>query len=343
MPNVTVHLALAERLMAAWERDPPRRPLPTDDPTVRNAFVQGSFGPDIGYFPGGDPFLSDLAHYVRAGDLTRELARSAETERERAYALGWLAHVLADQAIHPLVGEAAAELETGRRGGFLGISEDLTAHVRVEVGLDAYVSERRPELRERRTRAVFDRRSVGFLADAYRRTYDLEIDPSLLLASHHAAVRMSNHALATIGALGSALAPDDGTDPTSDETRRASHLLRGGRRVVERTLEVVRAGFGHESMPLAFLALVPPAPWLVRAVDEVARSFPSRFGSVLEGGLDDLPNFNLDTGREQGDPGSPCAERAHQRLRAMTVRGRGGATAVREAPVRYSGGAGPAW
>lgn len=342
MPNVTLHLALADRLMERWEGDPRRAPVATDDPTIRNAFVQGSFGPDIGYFPGGDPFLSDLAHYVRAGDLTRALMRSAGNERERAFALGWLAHVLADQAIHPLVGEAAAELETGRRGGFLGISESLAAHVRVEVGLDAFVSERHPGLRDRRTRAVFDRRTVGFLGGAYLETYGLEIDPSLLLASHHAAVRMSNHALATIGALGSMLGPTGEAAPMS-----------GGRWVFERTLEAVREGFGLEPMTLAFLSLVPPPEWLVHAVDEVVRAFPSRFRALLEGGLDELPNVNLDTGCVQGAPGSPCAERAHERLEALggrtTVEAASrpasapGSAPVRRRPVRYSGGAGRSW
>lgn len=327
MPNVTLHMVLADRVLERWERTPSNAPFDTADPGARNAFFQGSFGPDIGYFPGGDVFLSDLAHYVRAGDLTRALVRSAGTERERAYAWGWLTHVLGDQAIHPLVGEAAAELGTGRRGGFVGISEDRTAHVRIEVGLDAHFSERHPGLRDRRTTAVFDRRGVRFLAAAYREVYGLEIDGPLLLASHLAAVRMSNHALAAIGVLGSALtsAPRSGAP-------------RGGRRVLERALAAVREGLGQESMVLAFLNLAPPSPWLVRAVESVVESFPDRFASYLGPGLGDLPNFNLDTGRIQVDgPGSACAERTHRTLE----RAGGSATpdAVRNGapPARYSG------
>lgn len=327
MPNVTLHLVLADRVLERWERASREAPFDPADPGARNAFYQGSFGPDIGYFPGGDAFLSDLAHYVRAGDLTRTLVRSASTPRERAYALGWLTHVLGDQAVHPLVGEAVGALETGERGGFVGISDDRTGHVRVEVGLDALFSERHPELRDRRMRAVFDRRSVRFLARAYRATYGLEIDPSLLLASHHAAVRMSNHALAAIGVLGSAVASSED-----------SGTLRGSRWVLEQALAAFRDGLGRDSMILAFLNLVPPADWLVEETERVVEAFPDRFAAFAGPELDELPNFNLDTGRiQEAGPGSPCAERAHLVLERI------GGAGVRRAgpnggpPARYAG------
>lgn len=307
MPNVTLHLRLADRTLDHWAREPHTAPFDPVDPVTRNAFFGGCFGPDIGYFPGSDPFLSDLAHYVRAGDLTRALVRRAGSDPERAFALGWLTHVLADQAIHPLVGEAAAELRTGKRGGFVGISENRTAHVRVEVGLDALISRRHPELRRRRTTPVFDRRTVRLLRDGYRDTYSLDFDTSLLLASHHAAVRMSNHALATIGVLGEVLT----AGPRSAAVRR-------GRRVLERILTTVRSDFGGESMILAFLNLVRPSRWLVRGVEEIVAGFPERVEAHLAHGLEALPNYNLDTGRVQAvSPGSRCADRTHRRLERM--------------------------
>lgn len=327
MPNVTLHLVLADRVLERWEEAPASAPFDPRDRTARNAFYQGSLGPDVGYFPGGEVFLSDLAHYVRAGDLTRALVRSAATERQRAYAWGWLTHVLGDQAIHPLVGEAAGELRTGRRGGFVGVSEDRTAHVRIEVGLDALFSERNPELRDRRTTAVFDRRGVRFLAGAYREVYGLEIDGSLLLASHHAAVRMSNHALAAIGVLGSALAsaPESGT-------------LRSGRWILEQALSAVRDGLGRESMILAFLNLAPPSSWLVREVEALVESFAERFETYFGPGLDELPNFNLDTGRIQANgPGSRCAERTRRALERAGGYADPGAGRNGAGPVRYSG------
>lgn len=336
MPNVTLHLVLADRVLERWKRDPSNAPFDAADPDSRNAFRQGSFGPDIGYFPGGDAFLSDLAHYVRSGELTRTLVNRAETPRERAYAWGWLSHVLADQAVHPLVGEAVGGIETGERGRFVGISEDRTGHVRVEVGLDAHVSESRPDLRDRRTTPVFDRPGVRFLTDAYRTTYGLEIDPSHMLGSHHAAVRMSNHALSTIGMLGSAMTSgvlgSDAPGPSADGVPGRT----GG--MLEHALVAVQEGLGKESMILAFLNLRPPSDWLVHEVERVVESFPDRFEAYARSGLAELPDFNLDTGRAQeSGPGSVCAERTHRILGRMGGFDSGEAMRSGARPVRYSG------
>ena len=335
MPNVTLHLVLADRVLDGWERAPSKAPFDPSEPGVRNAFHQGAFGPDIGYFPGGDAFLSDLAHYVRSGLLTRILVERASTERERAYAWGWLSHVLADQAIHPLVGEALAGLETGQRGGFVGISEDRAGHVRVEVGLDAHFSQRHPHLRRRRTTPVFDRPGVRFLGDAFREAYGLEIDPSHLLASHHAAVRMSNHALSTIGILGSAM--KSGVLGTGAPVPPGNGGARGDGGLFGEALVAVQEGLARDSVILAFLNLVRPAGWLVRRVEEVVEAFPDRFQAHVDGGVDELPDFNLDTGRIQDDgPGSLCAERARRALESMTGSGASGAGRALK-PVRYSG------
>ncbi len=306
MPNVTLHLLLANRVLDAWDGAPADPPFDLERAESRNAFRQGAFGPDIGYFPGADPFLSDLAHYVRSGDLTRALVRKAESERERAYAWGWVTHVLGDAEIHPLVGEAVAHFLHGERGGFVGVSEDRTTHVRVEVGLDAAVSDAHEGLRSWVGRPVFNAATVEYLAAAYRDTYLLDVDPSLFMASHATAVRMANRALATIGTLGSAQAADDVA------------AVRGARWALEQALAVVREGMDQESMLLAFLNPVPPAPWLAEGVRKAVERFPERFFEVYPDGIARLPNFNLDTGRiEDGESGTPCGRSAAARLEAL--------------------------
>jgi len=326
MPNVTLHALLADRVLEDWARRPGAAPFDAGDERLRNAFLQGAFGPDIGYFPGGDRFLSDLAHYVRSGDLTRALVGLAETPSERAYAWGWVTHVLADQAIHPLVGEAAGEVVHGRRGEFVGISENRTAHVRVEVGLDAWVSRRNPRLRARSCEPVFDRRTVGYLRDAYLKAYALEVDPTHLLTSHLCAVRMSELALGTIGILGSTF-----------EVENGGETLQGTRWVLEQILAVVHQGMDRESMTLAFLNLVPPRPWLRTSVEEIADAFAGRFREAYEGGLDALPNYNLDNGRAQEDGVS--TPRAEEALRSLTDLGGAGLQPPENGrpPARYRG------
>ena len=227
MPNVTVHTVLAERVLERWTEEGDA-PFDTGDPELRNAFYQGSWGPDLGYFPGGHPFFSDLAHYVRSGELTRELVETARTPRERAFAWGWVTHVLGDQAVHPLVGRAVHEHLHGSRDGFVEAHREKPTHVRLEVGLDAFFSHRHPHIRRVTPAPVFDRVSVGWLGRAYRNTYGLEIDPELLLASHLAATRMSRRALRAIGAMAPVVGSPSLPGPVRALARVVKRALRGG-------------------------------------------------------------------------------------------------------------------
>lgn len=326
MPNVTLHLVLADRVLDVWTRSPARAPFEPDDRAAVNAFRQGALGPDIGYFPGSDPFLSDLAHYVRSGDLTRALVGAARNSRERAYAWGWATHVVADAEIHPLVGEAVGHLLQGRRGRFVGISDDRTSHVRVEVGLDAAYAARHPGQRVRTGEPVFNRDTISYLGRAYRETYALEVDPALLMASHATATRMANRALGAIGVLGTAQAAEEAVP------------VRGARWALEQALAVVREGLDQESMLLAFLNPVRPVDWLLDEVDEISEGFPDRFGRVYPDGIDELPNYNLDTGRiEVEGAGTLCARRAVRRLEDLVGVGFSPDGNGRR-PARYPGG-----
>src|SRR5437667_8406122 len=48
----------------------------------------GSIVQDMGYYPYGRPFFSDLTHYVRSGDFIQGLLRDAQDLAEYAFALG---------------------------------------------------------------------------------------------------------------------------------------------------------------------------------------------------------------------------------------------------------------
>ena len=97
MPGVTLHFLVAQRILDRWRIRDATAPFDLDRPDAVNAFFHGSIGPDLGFFPGGARILSDLAHCVRTGALTNDLVRHARTPVERAYAWGWMSHVLADR------------------------------------------------------------------------------------------------------------------------------------------------------------------------------------------------------------------------------------------------------
>lgn len=61
----------------------------------------GSVIQDLGYYPFGVKFFSDLLHYVRSGDFVERMVADARTLDEYAFALGALAHYEADRTGHP--------------------------------------------------------------------------------------------------------------------------------------------------------------------------------------------------------------------------------------------------
>jgi Zinc dependent phospholipase C len=61
----------------------------------------GSVIQDLGYYPFGSHFFSNLLHYVRSGDFVETLLADARNVNEYAFALGALAHYAADNTGHP--------------------------------------------------------------------------------------------------------------------------------------------------------------------------------------------------------------------------------------------------
>jgi len=61
----------------------------------------GSVIQDLGYYPFGNHFFTNLMHYVRSGDFVEALVRDARTIDELAFALGAMSHYAADTTGHP--------------------------------------------------------------------------------------------------------------------------------------------------------------------------------------------------------------------------------------------------
>jgi hypothetical protein len=57
---------------------------------------------DLGYYPFGAKFFSNLLHYVRSGDFVEALLRDAQDVNDYAFALGALGHYASDNNGHPI-------------------------------------------------------------------------------------------------------------------------------------------------------------------------------------------------------------------------------------------------
>jgi hypothetical protein len=99
----------------------------------------GSLVQDLGYYPHGSRFFSDLTHYVRSGEFVRTLLRDSQNLDEYAFALGALAHYSADDDGHRAVNRAVPLLypNLGKKyGSVVTYEDDPVAHLKTEFGFD---------------------------------------------------------------------------------------------------------------------------------------------------------------------------------------------------------------
>jgi hypothetical protein len=100
----------------------------------------GAIIQDMGYYPHGSHFFSDLTHYVRSGDFVMALLRDAKDLDGYAFALGALAHYAADNDGHEIgVNRAVPILYPKLKkkyGDVVTYEEDPLAHVKTEFGFD---------------------------------------------------------------------------------------------------------------------------------------------------------------------------------------------------------------
>lgn len=100
----------------------------------------GAIIQDMGYYPHGSHFFSDLTHYVRSGDFVLALLRDSQDINGYAFALGALAHYAADNEGHLIgVNRSVPVLysKLGKKyGAVVTYEEDPLAHIKTEFGFD---------------------------------------------------------------------------------------------------------------------------------------------------------------------------------------------------------------
>ncbi|MFZ0806686.1 MAG: zinc dependent phospholipase C family protein [Candidatus Sulfotelmatobacter sp.] len=99
----------------------------------------GALVQDMGYYPFGNKYFSDLTHYVRTGDFVVALIQEAQTPNEYAFALGALAHYASDNCGHPAI-NAAVGMEfpslKKKYGNVVTYEDSPKSHIRAEFGFD---------------------------------------------------------------------------------------------------------------------------------------------------------------------------------------------------------------
>jgi len=277
---------------------------------------------DMGYYPFGHKFFSDLTHYVRTGDFVSNLFNEARTLDEYAFAIGALSHYLGDtighaEAVNP--GTAIEFPNLGKKyGPNVTYDESPHAHVRTEFGFDI------DELSKHRLAPPAYLKRVGFnvprklVERAFRATYGIDAHEIIgrahpALRSYQRAVRsfIPSFAEAEIVLHRHQFVPD----VHNEEFERYTH------RVAETSFErhwqkaFKEPGFGAHLLagviwvlpkigPASLLAIkIPNAEtqdWYVRSVNDTV----DRYEAVINGLKGDgkspqLADLDLDTGKKE--------------------------------------------
>jgi len=199
--SVTSHQAIID---VVWE--------PNIKPAIRKRFPNageeeidrgqayaygGAIIQDLGYYPYGSPFFSDLTHYIRSGDFILAMLRDSRDVYEYSFALGAMAHYAADNNGHRVgVNRAVPILYPKLKkkyGDSVSYEDDKLAHIKTEFGFDVL------EVAKERFAPESYHDYIGFevaprvLEQAFQETYGLDLkkvlgDETKVLKSYRHAV-----------------------------------------------------------------------------------------------------------------------------------------------------------
>ena len=114
-----------------------------DELTQAHAFAYGGcIIQDLGYYPFGSKFFSNLTHYIRSGDFILNLIRDSQDLNEYAFSLGALSHYAADGDGHPMAVNRAVPLFYPKLGLKFGklvtYADDPPSHGKTEFAFDVF-------------------------------------------------------------------------------------------------------------------------------------------------------------------------------------------------------------
>jgi hypothetical protein len=139
----------------------------------------GAIIQDLGYYPHGSFFFSDLTHYVRSGDFVLALLRDAKDLNGYAFALGALAHYAADNDGHPIGTNRAVPILypklKKKYGDSVTYEQDKLAHVKTEFGFDVLEVARGRYAPDSYHDFIGFGVAVPLLEQAFQETYGLDL------------------------------------------------------------------------------------------------------------------------------------------------------------------------
>ena len=142
--SVYAHLAIVD---VAWNKSivpllKAKFPNATEnDLRIAHSYAYGgSLMPDMGYFPFGSEYFTNLIHYVRTGDFMENLINESQNINEYAFALGAISHYMTDEYGHSIatnIAEPKVYPKVGQKFGDVVTYEQAPIyHSRMEFAFD---------------------------------------------------------------------------------------------------------------------------------------------------------------------------------------------------------------
>ncbi|PYT08273.1 MAG: hypothetical protein DMF60_05120 [Acidobacteria bacterium] len=139
----------------------------------------GAIIQDMGYYPFGSKFYTDLVHYVRSGDFIEALLGEARDIDEYAFALGALSHYAADNTGHPVAVNPTVPILfpklQAKYGNRVTYVEDPAAHLKTEFGFDVVQLARGRYASEDYHDFIGFKVARPLLERAFKKTYGIEM------------------------------------------------------------------------------------------------------------------------------------------------------------------------
>ena len=277
----------------------------------------GAIIQDLGYYPHGSHFFSDLVHYVRSGDFIQALIRDSQDLDEYAFALGALAHYAADSNGHRMaVNRAVPILYPALRKKYADVAtyeDDPTAHLRTEFGFDVLQVAKERYAADNYHNFIGFEVSAALLERAFQEIYSMPLRP--LFGNFDDVIGSYRHTVSTVIPKATKVAwvlkkNDIQRDLPGITQRKFLYNLSKASYEKEWGTRYQRPGFGSTFLafiiqlipkigPLKVLTFHTPTP-------ETEKMFMASFNVALDeyrrlladigAGRLDLPNRNLDTG-----------------------------------------------
>ena len=295
----------------------------------------GAIIQDMGYYPHGSFFFSDLTHYVRSGDFVLALLRDAKDINGYAFALGALAHYAADNDGHPIGTNRAVPILypklKKKYGDSVSYEQDKLAHVKTEFGFDVLEVAHGRYAPDSYHDFIGFGVSVPLLEQAFQETYGLNLkevlsnEDKVIGSYRHDVSQLLPKATRVAWSLKKNEIMKDQPGMTKKKflynLSRASYQKNWGH-------EYEKPTFGERFLaflvrllpkfgPLKVLQLRTPTPETERMFEASFNATLDRYrlllGQVGTDGLQ-LPNDNFDTGRIDGPGKYRLNDETHAKL-----------------------------